>query len=144
MKAKKQNNIEALRQHITEAEMLLKLMASSARLAILFHLVEGEQKVGALVDLVQLSQPAVSQHLARMRYEGLVTAEKRGQSVHYRIARPEVLKLMEAIENIFLKTEKPKAKPAKVKSAAASAAAKPAKKKAAKKAPAPVQMSLLG
>ena len=72
------NNHAGLHKNIDKAETLLKLMANSARLLVLCHLSDGEKNVTDLVKAIKLSQPAVSQHLARMRYEGLVDcAQKR-------------------------------------------------------------------
>jgi DNA-binding transcriptional ArsR family regulator len=100
------NTHAGLHKNIDKAETLLKLMANSARLLVLCHLADGEKNVTDLVKAIKLSQPAVSQHLARMRYEGLVTARKKGQSVFYKIARPEVMQLVSAVEKIFAKPEK--------------------------------------
>jgi ArsR family transcriptional regulator, virulence genes transcriptional regulator len=118
-----------LHKNIDKAETLLKLMANSARLLVLCNLSSGEKNVTELVKAVKLSQPAVSQHLARMRYEGLVNAvekiytkPEKGSAVE--VAAPRVA----ASRPIAKKVEKPKA------------AAKPAKKKA----PEPTQLSFLG
>lgn len=124
-------NHALLHKNIDKAETLLKLMANSARLLVLSNLSDGERNVTELVKAVKLSQPAVSQHLARMRYEGLVLTKKKGQSVFYRIAKPEVLQLVNAVEKIYSKTEKPvKSEKLKVKSAAK------------KKQPEPTQLSI--
>ena len=134
-----------LHKNIDKAETLLKLMANSARLLVLCNLASGEKNVTDLVKAVKLSQPAVSQHLARMRYEGLVATKKKGQSVFYRIAKPEVLQLVNAIEKIYTKSEKgaveEKVAPAKSK---VKAKAKPAKaKEKPKKFAEPTQLSFL-
>ncbi len=131
-----------LHKNIDKAETLLKLMANSARLLVLCNLSDGEKNVTELVKAVKLSQPAVSQHLARMRYEGLVATKKKGQSVFYRIAKPEVLQLVNAVEKIFTKGEKAKAE-APVKAAAPKAKAKPKEKPKAKKFSEPTQLSFL-
>ncbi len=111
------NTHAGLHKNIDKAETLLKLMANSARLLVLCHLADGEKNVTDLVKAIKLSQPAVSQHLARMRYEGLVTARKKGQSVFYKIAKPEVMQLVTAVEKIFVKPEKAEVKPAPKKAA---------------------------
>ncbi len=49
------------------------VLGEPSRLAILDHLVDGERPVGELVDLLQVSQPAVSKHLRILRQAGLVT-----------------------------------------------------------------------
>ena len=127
-----------LHKNIEKAETLLKLMANSARLLVLCNLASEEKNVTDLVKAVKLSQPAVSQHLARMRYEGLVATRKKGQSVFYRIAKPEVLQLVNAIEKIYTKSEKGKVEA--VPKTVAKAKAKPKPK--AKKHNEPTQLSI--
>ena len=81
--------IGKLEQRATEAARLLKLLANENRLLILCRLVaERELSVGDIADAVGLSQSALSQHLARMREEGLVATRREAQTVLYRIADP--------------------------------------------------------
>lgn len=80
----------------------LSLLASAPRLMILCRLAEhGELRVGALADMVALSQSALSQHLARLRAEGLVATTREGSAIRYRIADPRVLALMEALHTLY-------------------------------------------
>ncbi len=60
-----------------------------------------EMSVGALGEYVDLSQSALSQHLAKMREEGLVACRKEAQTVHYRIADPRVKTLILSLKEIF-------------------------------------------
>ena len=70
---------------------LLRALANERRLMILCKLVEGgEATVGALAETVGLSQSALSQHLAKMREEGLVAFRRESQTLWYRIADPDV------------------------------------------------------
>ncbi|WP_245165622.1 helix-turn-helix transcriptional regulator [Stappia sp. 28M-7] len=84
-----------------EAAALLASMANSRRLLVLCHLVRGEYSVGALAERVGLSQSALSQHLAKMRVQGLVEARREGQTVYYRLAGQEVLAVLEALYGIY-------------------------------------------
>jgi DNA-binding transcriptional ArsR family regulator len=68
----------------------LQVLAEPRRLAILELLRDGEQPVGQLVDLLGVSQPAVSKHLRVLREAGLVDARIDAQRRLYRI-RPEPL-----------------------------------------------------
>ena len=73
----------------TEAARLLKLMANERRMQVLCNLAEaGELTVGELGDRVDLGQSALSQHLALMREDGLVTSRRDGLTMRYRIADP--------------------------------------------------------
>lgn len=80
---------------------LLKAMANEARLMVLCQLIEGEKSVGELQDAVGLSQSAMSQHLAVLREQDIVTTRRDGQSVYYRIANGDATALMETLHRRF-------------------------------------------
>lgn len=80
-----------------EAAALLANLANAKRLVLLCHLTEGERSVGALAKLVGLSQSALSQHLARLRAEGIVATRREGTTIRYRIVNPLVLTLMQGL-----------------------------------------------
>ncbi len=85
-----------------EVAGLMGVIANPRRLLILCRLAEaGEMNVSRLVEAVGLSQSALSQHLAIMRATGLLATRKEGLNVHYRIADPRALELMQALERIF-------------------------------------------
>ena len=94
--------IETLAEQSTGAAKLLRALANQQRLLILCYLSgAGEMSAGEFTKLVGLSQSALSQHLARLRADGLVTTRKQAQSVFYRIAEPKVLALLSALHSIF-------------------------------------------
>lgn len=80
---------------------VLKAMANPHRLFILCRLYEREATVGELETLVGASQPMISQHLTRMRLEGLVDSRRDGNHVFYRIVDPHVKVLIEALEKLY-------------------------------------------
>lgn len=81
---------------------MLRILSNEHRLLVLCLLIEhGEMAVGALLDQVALSQSALSQHLAKMREEGLVTYRRESQSLHYRIDNPDVARLVATLKSIF-------------------------------------------
>ena len=85
-----------------EAAGLLKLLANENRLLILCRLVAGrELSVGDIADAVGLSQSALSQHLARMRDEGLVATRREAQTVYYRIADPDIRRVLALLKSIY-------------------------------------------
>src|SRR5688500_14213859 len=85
-----------------EAAALMKALSNEHRLLILCHLVsEGELTVGALVERVPLSQSALSQHLARLRKEGLVAFRRESQTLHYRVADPKAGQVLELLKDLF-------------------------------------------
>jgi DNA-binding transcriptional ArsR family regulator len=88
--------------HAMEAAALLRLLANDRRLLLLCHLMSaGEVTVGRLAERVGLSQPALSQHLTRLRADGLVATRKQGTAVHYRIADPRVAQIIQALQGVF-------------------------------------------
>jgi len=76
------------------AAALLGALANPNRLMILCSLTEGEHSVGELNERIPLSQSALSQHLARLREEGLVDTRRESQTIYYRIIDPVVFDLI--------------------------------------------------
>ncbi len=81
-------------ENADEAARFLRALANENRLMVLCSLVAGELSVSALQERVPLSQSALSQHLAVLRNQGLVTTRREAQTIHYRIADARVQKLM--------------------------------------------------
>ena len=98
-----QSSLEVMQRNAAKAEAMLKMLANAKRLMILCHLVKGEKSVGQLADMVGLSQSALSQHLAKMRLQGLVESNKQGQMVYYRIENPEVEAILSTLYLIYCK-----------------------------------------
>jgi len=96
---------EILGRNAARAEAMLKQLAHAGRLMILCSLTEGEKTVGQLTELVDLSQSAVSQHLAKLRDAKLVEAEKRGQMVYYRIRSEEAQLILSTLYQIYCKPQ---------------------------------------
>lgn len=85
-----------------QAAALLRAVGNEHRLLVLCMLIgHGEMTVGELLARSTLSQSALSQHLAKMRDEGLVTYRREAQTLHYRIADPNVEKLIGTLKSIF-------------------------------------------
>jgi len=91
-----------LERKAAEAASLLKLLANENRLLILCRLaLAREMSVNDLADAVGLSQSALSQHLAKMREEGLLATRRDAQTVYYRIADPNAAKLLGLLKSIY-------------------------------------------
>ena len=85
-----------------QATSLLKAMANESRLLVLCHLAEsGELSVGELAERVGLSQSPLSQHLAKLRDEGLVATRKEAQNVFYRASDPKAEQLLVLLHDLF-------------------------------------------
>lgn len=83
------------------AARLLKLLASEQRLLLLCRLVEGETSVGVLAEHAKLAKSAASQHLAKMRAEGLVATRREAQTIFYRLADPAVIRILDTLRDIY-------------------------------------------
>ena len=92
---------------LPRAVSFLKVLGHEGRLEILCHLIDGERNVSQLTEAIGVSQPAVSQHLMRLRAEGLVSSQRRGKSVLYSIARPEITKVVSALRDAFCAPNRP-------------------------------------
>lgn len=91
-----------MRQGAAEAAAMLRLLGNEQRLLLLCLLIEhGELSVGQLLEQVDLGQSALSQHLARLREDGLVACRREAQSMLYRIDDPRVETLVAALKSVF-------------------------------------------
>jgi DNA-binding transcriptional ArsR family regulator len=99
----KTTNPELVELHdmASQACELLKVMANEWRLIILCQLSEGEKTVSELQSMLDLSQSALSQHLAVLRREKVVRARKHGQSVSYSLEGEQATKVMETLHDMF-------------------------------------------
>ncbi|WKA28466.1 ArsR/SmtB family transcription factor [Bradyrhizobium roseum] len=94
--------LRRLAKQAGDAAQLLKLLANETRLLILcFLAVRGEMTVGELVGVAKLSQSALSQHLAKLRADGLVDFRRASQTLHYRVADPRALRLLQVLKEIY-------------------------------------------
>lgn len=85
-----------------EAAAVMRSLSNEARLLVLCHLSEAfELSVGELNKRVGLSQSALSQHLARLREDGLVTTRKEAQTVYYRVAEPKVHRVLALLHELY-------------------------------------------
>jgi ArsR family transcriptional regulator, virulence genes transcriptional regulator len=80
---------------------LMKGLANAHRLMILCRLHEGECSVGELEKLVKLNQSALSQHLARLRRDGIVQTRREAQTIYYRLADVQAAKIIEQLYSLF-------------------------------------------
>ncbi len=90
-----------MQRNATEAAELLKNLANPSRLLILCALVTREHTAGELEELVGLSQSAVSQHLARLRSQGIVATRREGQSIYYALSDDSAKRILETMHDIY-------------------------------------------
>ncbi len=94
-------NFENMENNAETASQLLKAIASPTRLMLLCALADGEKSVSELTEALNLRQAAVSQHLARLRQEGLVATRREGQSVYYNIADETADEIVQVLYNRY-------------------------------------------
>lgn len=86
----------------SEAASVLRSLSNEARLLVLCHLCEAtELSAGELTRRVGLSQSALSQHLARLREDGLVATRKDAQTVFYRVADAKVGRVLALLHELY-------------------------------------------
>ncbi len=93
--------LEEMREHAGDAAQLLKALANENRLLILCTLSEAELSVGQLNERMDLSQSALSQHLAVLRRDGLVSTRREAQTIYYSLAQGPAGRLIETLHGIY-------------------------------------------
>lgn len=97
-----QPDLQALARNARRATAVLKAMGNERRLLVLCQLAHGQEKsVGELERIVGLSQSALSQHLARLRKEGLVKTRRSAQTIYYALASAEVSAIINTLYDLY-------------------------------------------
>jgi DNA-binding transcriptional ArsR family regulator len=93
--------LEQLMRNARDASDFLKALSHESRLLLLCLLAERERSVGELEQILSMRQSAVSQQLARLRYDDLVTTRRDGKTIYYSLANDDVRRLISVIYDIF-------------------------------------------
>ncbi len=93
--------IDVLVSRANEAANFLKALGHDGRLMILCHLIDGPKSVTELENLLSSRQAVVSQQLARLRLEGLVSARRQGQAIYYSILDQRVDEMVALLARMF-------------------------------------------
>ncbi|AWB35771.1 transcriptional regulator [Orrella marina] len=89
-------------QAAEQAALFLRMLGNEQRLHVLCLLLEHQElSVSQLLDHVPLSQSALSQHLAKMREEGLVNTRRVSQMIFYRIGDSKVERIIEVLKEMY-------------------------------------------
>jgi DNA-binding transcriptional ArsR family regulator len=91
-----------MRRNADAAARLLKTLANDQRLRVLCFLFDEELSVGEINERVELSQSALSQHLAKLRAEGIVTTRRDAQTIYYSLADGAVRQIIATLHDIYL------------------------------------------
>jgi DNA-binding transcriptional ArsR family regulator len=95
------NDLDRMVDNAKRASDFLKALAHESRLLMLCILAEGEKSVSELEQLLELRQPTVSQQLARLRADGLVSTRRDGKTVFYSLASDDARVVIGAIYDVF-------------------------------------------
>lgn len=93
--------VSVMSRNAGAASSYLKALSNQTRLLILCHLIPGERSVTELEHLLQTRQATVSQHLARLKLDGLVKVRRKGKAAYYSIADPDAHDLMRVLYRKF-------------------------------------------
>lgn len=96
-------DFEKLEPKINEAASLMEMLSQPARLQILCILLEGEQSVMQLASAVQLSQPAMSHHLKKLKLAKLVQTRREAQTIYYSLKGNEVETVLKTLHDLYCK-----------------------------------------
>ena len=96
-----QLDIEAMQANAEEVAGLLKLLSNRNRLLVLCALVTRDHTAGELETLTGLSQPALSQHLAKLREAGIVATRRDAQRIIYSLQEPNVRAVIETLHSSY-------------------------------------------
>lgn len=94
-------NVECVKSNAEKAASILKALSNERRLLIVCALSHGEKCVGELERIVGISQSALSQHLAKLREEKLVSTRRDAQTIYYSVSSPAVSELMGCLSRIY-------------------------------------------
>ncbi len=95
---------KAMQRVATDAVQMLKELANENRLMIMCALAESELSVGELNERIDLSQSALSQHLARLRTQGLVQTRRKGQTIYYSLPETEAVEIIRLLHDLYCPT----------------------------------------
>ncbi len=95
------NTPEEMASKAMDAAAYLKTLAHEGRLMILCHLGTGEKSVGELEDTLNVRQAAVSQMLARLRDEGLVSTRRDGKTIYYSLSDDKTIQVIGLLYSLF-------------------------------------------
>jgi len=98
------DQLEKMKSNAFRASSLLKAMSNQHRLMILCQLSPGEKCVSELEDLIDLSQSALSQHLARLRRDNLVKTRRQAQTIYYSLDGEEANTVISVLYKLYCRT----------------------------------------
>lgn len=97
-----ENNFFDLVENVDSAADFLSALANNKRLLILCKLLHNEMSVGALAKAIDLSQSALSQHLAKLRALDLVSTRRDAQTIYYIVSSPHIELMLSTLSSLYM------------------------------------------
>jgi DNA-binding transcriptional ArsR family regulator len=94
-------DLDQMRSSARTVTGLLRALANEDRLLLLCQMTQGERSVGELEAQLDIRQPTLSQQLAVLRAEGLVTTRRDGKRIFYAVADPKLLALLGTLYTLY-------------------------------------------
>ncbi|ABS14296.1 MULTISPECIES: ArsR/SmtB family transcription factor [Brucella/Ochrobactrum group] len=97
-----ENTFFDLIENVDQAADFLSALANNKRLLILCKLLHNEMSVGALAKAIDLSQSALSQHLAKLRALDLVSTRRDAQTIYYMVSSPHIELMLSTLSSLYM------------------------------------------
>ena len=97
----KDSQLDQMDAAASEAAAMMKALSNPARLQLLCAMVPQDRSVGALIEILDAPQAYVSNQLARLRVDGLVTCDREGRTITYRLRDDRVRPVLERLYEVF-------------------------------------------
>ena len=97
--------MEEMKAKAKEVSDILKVLANENRLIILCELAKAPQSVSSLLEILEISQSGISQHLAILKANGILDYDKKAQTIIYKVKDERVFALLETIKETYCKKE---------------------------------------
>lgn len=97
--------LDKMQASAKNATDMLKLLGHPDRLMVLCQLKNGEASVGELSRMLNIKQSPLSQHLARMRHEGVVESRREAQTIYYRLSGDKVAQIVTVLYELYCASE---------------------------------------
>ncbi|MFK0684131.1 metalloregulator ArsR/SmtB family transcription factor [Ochrobactrum sp. BD67] len=98
----RQDTFFDLIENVDQAADFLSALANNKRLLILCKLLHNEMSVGALAKAIDLSQSALSQHLAKLRALDLVSTRRDAQTIYYMVSSPHIELMLSTLSSLYM------------------------------------------
>lgn len=101
----KTEDFSKMHENATNAASFMQGFASPHRLMILCQLADGEKSVSQLIDATGIAQTSMSQHLSKLKKEGLIDYRREHRTLYYKIVQKDVMAIITILYNIYCKTD---------------------------------------